>query len=398
LYNVWTECFEWRKCSLGYIYLDNAATTCVSVECAKTAYDAMVSNWGNPSSRHTLGMNAERLVNDVRHAVAAELSARDDEIFFTSGGTESNNLAILGAAYARRRTGKRIITSSVEHSSVLDSAAQLESEGFEVIRISPQSDGSIHIEDIADVLTPDTILLSFMLVNNETGAVTDVAGISRLLRRTKSTALLHCDAVQAFGKLPVNVNTLGCDLLSLSGHKIHAPKGVGALYRRKGVRILPIHFGGSQQGKLRPGTEPVPLIASLGTAVRNLAPVGKRTEHVKMLNDYCREKLLSDSITALADITINSPENSAPHIISFATGCIKSETLLNFFSERGIYVSSGSACSKGRASHVLVSLGLEPHIADSTIRVSFCDSNSTADIDAMTDALQEALKTLIRFR
>jgi len=380
------------------IYLDNAATTRVSDICAKAAYDAMVSHWGNPSSRHTLGMDAEKLVNNARRAVAAELSAREDEIFFTSGGTEANNMALIGAAHARKRSGNRIIISSVEHSSILDTAAQLESEGFEVIRISPQSDGNIHIEDIAANLTADTILLSFMLVNNETGAVTDIAAVSRLLRRTKSTALLHCDAVQAFGKLAVNVNALGCDLLSISGHKIHAPKGVGALYRRKGVRIVPIHFGGSQQDKLRPGTEPVPLIAALGAAVSSISQNSTRLAAAEELNAYCREQLLSEKIQSLAAVTINSPDNAAAHIISFATGCIKSETLLNFFSERHIYVSSGSACAKGKASHVLLSLGLAPHIADSTIRISFCDDNTREDIDSMINALEEALSTLIRFR
>ncbi len=380
------------------IYLDNAATTRVSEASARAAYDTMISHWGNPSSRHTLGMEAEHLVDDARRAVAAELSAREDEIFFTSGGTESNNLALIGAAHAKKRTGRRIIISSVEHSSVLDTAAQLESEGFEIIRISPREDGNIHIDDVAAALTADTILLSFMLVNNETGAVTNIASIARLLKRTKSAALLHCDAVQAFGKLTVNVNSLGCDLLSLSGHKIHAPKGVGALWRRKGVRILPIHYGGSQQDRLRPGTEPVPLIAALGAAVKSLPPQDKRCEHISRLNAYCRERLLSDEIQALAPVVINSPDDAAPHIISFATGCIKSETLLNYFAERKIYVSSGSACSKGRASHVLVSLGLEPHIADSTIRVSFCDDNTTDDIDAMITALREALSSLIRFR
>lgn len=378
------------------IYLDNAATTQVSEESARAAYDAMVSCWGNPSSRHTLGMTAERLVENARHTVAAEIAAQDEEIFFTSGGTEANNLAVIGAARAKQRGGRRVITSAVEHSSVYDAAAQLESEGFEVIRISPREDGNIHIDDIAAALTPDTILLSFMMVNNETGAITDIGAIARLLRRSKSTALFHCDAVQAFGKLPINVQKLGCDLLSLSAHKIHGPKGVGALYRRRGVRILPTHYGGSQQQKLRPGTEPVPLIAALGAAVSALPAQEERLEHISAINSYCRSLLLSDRIQQLAPVVINSPEDAAPHIISFATGCIRSETMLNFFSERGIYVSSGSACAKGKASRVLSELALPARIADTTVRISFCDSTSTADIDAMAAALEEALGSLIR--
>jgi len=383
---------------LNGVYLDNAATTQVCEQSARAAYDAMVSKWGNPSSRHALGIEAEDLVEKTRHSIANELHTRDDEIYFTSGGTEANNLALLGVAAAKKRLGSRIIISSVEHSSVLDTAARLESDGFEIIRISPRSDGNIHIEDIDAAITPQTILLSFMLVNNETGAVTDIAAIARLLKRKKSAALLHCDAVQAFGKLSVNVNTLGCDLLSVSGHKIHAPKGVGALYCKKGVRILPIHFGGSQQNKLRPGTEPVPLIAAMGAAVSALPVQSKRLTKAYELNAYCRSRLLSDEIGKLAEITINSPDNAAPHIISFATNCIKSETLLNFLSERQIYVSSGSACSKGKASHVLLSLGLAPHTADSTIRVSFCDNNTHEDIDNFIFALTDALKTLVRFR
>lgn len=382
---------------MSIVYLDNAATTRVSEGSARAAYDAMTLNWGNPSSRHTFGTDAEKLVNDVRRTVAGELTAREDEIFFTSGGTEANNLALIGAAHARKRTGRRIITSSVEHSSVLDSAAFLESEGFDVVRISPRADGNIHIDDIAAALTDDTILLSFMLVNNETGAVTDISSIARLLKRTKSSALLHCDAVQAFGKLPIGVNSLGCDLLSLSGHKLHAPKGIGALYRRKGVRILPIHFGGSQQEKLRPGTEPVPLIAALGAAVKELPVQKERLQHVQSISSYCREQLLSDKLQKLAPVILNSPVDASPHIISFATGCIRSETLLNFFSERGICVSSGSACAKGHTSHVLSALGLSLRIADSTIRISFCDENTTEDIDTMIAALQDALSVLIRF-
>lgn len=383
---------------MGWVYLDNAATTCVCEESARAAYDAMMSKWGNPSSKHSLGIEAEDLLESSRHIIANEIHSRDDEIYFTSGGTEANNLALLGAAAAKKRTANQIIISSVEHSSVLDAADKLESDGFEIVRISPRADGNIHIEDIDAVLTAQTALLSFMLVNNETGAVTDISAISRLLKRKKSAALLHCDAVQAFGKLSVNVNTLGCDLLSLSGHKIHAPKGVGALYCRKGVRILPIHFGGSQQNKLRPGTEPVSLIAAMGAAVAALPPQAERLSTVQALNAYCRKQLLSEEITELADIVINSPDSAAPHIISFATGCIKSETLLNFLSERQIYVSSGSACSKGKASHVLISLGLDPHIADSTIRVSFCDNNTFDDIDKFILALTDALKTLVRFR
>ncbi|MBQ4312638.1 MAG: aminotransferase class V-fold PLP-dependent enzyme, partial [Clostridia bacterium] len=273
-----------------------------------------------------------------------------------------------------------------------------EAEGFEVIRIAPDMSGKISVSDIAQALNDKTVLLSFMMVNNELGAISPIAEISRLLKRTKSSAVLHCDAVQALGKLPVRVRELGCDLLSMSGHKIHAPKGVGALYCRKGVRIAPITYGGNQQDKLRPGTEPLPSIAAFAEAIRQLPPMSERLTHLSELNAYLRRRLAEDELNKLAPITINSPDDGVPNILSVATGCIKSETLLNFLSERGVYVSSGSACSKGKASHVLLDAGIPAHIADSTIRVSFSNTNTAEDIDALIDGLYDALRRLARFR
>lgn len=377
------------------IYLDNAATTRVSEGCARAAVRVMTEVWGNPSSRHRMGMDAEDILRDARKTVAAELGAREDEIFFTSGGTEANCLAVLGAARGRGRAGSRVIITSVEHASVNESAARLEDEGFEVVRIAPR-DGNINIDDVAAALTDSTVLVSMMLVNNEMGTILPIAEISRLLRRTKSHALLHCDAVQGFGRLPVTVGGLGCDLLTLSGHKIHAPKGVGALYCKKDVqRILrPLLYGGAQQEKLRPGTEPLPSITALAQAVKELPrSQSQRIDRLTALNAFARREL-----SRRAEIIINSPENGAPHILSIATGCIKSETLLNFLSSKGICVSSGSACSKGKKSRVLTEFGLPDHIADSTVRVSFSDDSTEDDVLALCGALDEALSTLARFR
>lgn len=380
---------------MDVIYLDNAATTRVSEGCARVAMHVMTEVWGNPSSRHRMGLDAEDILRDARKTVASELGAREDEIFFTSGGTEANNLALLGGTRGRGRAGSRVVISSVEHPSVDQAAAQLEAEGFEVVRVAPR-DGHLHVEDIAEVLTDSTVLVSVMLVNNELGSVFPVAQISRLLRRNKSRALLHCDAVQAFGRLPVNVTALGCDLLTVSGHKIHAPKGVGALYCRKEIQrnVRSVAYGGSQQDKLRPGTEPLPNIAALAQAVRELPrSQAQRIEPIASLNAFARREL-----SGREGIIINSPEDGAPHILSISTGCIKSETMLNFLSSRGICVSSGSACSKGKKSRVLTEFGLSDHIADSTLRISFTDTSTEDDILALCAALDEGLATLARFR
>ena len=380
---------------MDVIYLDNAATTRVSEGCARAAVRVMTEVWGNPSSRHRMGMEAEDVLRDARKTVASELGAREDEIFFTSGGTEANNLAVLGGARGRGRAGWRVIISSVEHPSVDQAAAQLEAEGFEVVRIAPR-DGNIRVEDVAEALTANTALVSMMLVNNEMGTILPVAQISRLLKRNKSRALLHCDAVQGFGRLPVNVTSLGCDMLTLSGHKIHAPKGVGALYCRKDIQrsVRAILYGGSQQEKYRPGTEPLPNIAALAQAIRELPSTpAQRTGKIAALNALARQELAKRD-----EIIIHSPEDGAPHILSIATGCIKSETLLNFLSSKGICVSSGSACSKGKKSRVLGQFGLPDHIADSTLRISFSDDNIPEDVLALCAALDEALGTLARFK
>lgn len=369
-------------------YLDNSATTRVSKTAADKAYEIMTEIYGNPSSLHLMGMNAEKELELARKRVSAALGATSEELFFTSGGTEANNTALFGAAYAKRRSGKRIVISSVEHSSVLEAAARLEQEGFEVVRIAPQIDGIIHPEDVAEAVNDDTILVSVMLVNNETGAVMPVKDIFEAARDKNDKTICHTDAVQAFGKLDFSPKKLGADLLSVSAHKVHAPKGCGALYIKRRVRIIPRQFGGEQEKKIRPGTEALPLIAAFGAACEEFDVEGNG-ERVAELNGYARQRLLE-----IGEVVINSPENALPYVLNISAGRVRSETMLHFLEEREVFVSSGSACAKGKPSHVLGAMGIDRDRADSALRISFSKLNTKADVDALCEGIAEGLGTL----
>ncbi len=369
-------------------YLDNSATTAVSKAAADTAYRVMTETYGNPSSLHSKGMEAEAELKRARKAVASKLKVSDEEVFFTSGGTEANNLALFGAAYANVRTRKKIIISSVEHSSITEAAKRLETEGFEVERISPRSDGTVHAEDVAAAADKNTALVSIMLVNNETGAVMSVADIFEAVKEKDDKILCHTDAVQAFGKLALKAKALNADLISVSGHKVHAPKGVGALYIKKGVRLVPRQYGGEQEKKLRPGTENLPAIAALGAACDEF-DIDGNYENVSALNAYAKEKLLS-----IDGVELNSPENALPYVLNISAGRVRSETMLHFLEERDVFVSSGSACAKGKPSHVLSVLGLGRERADSALRISFSKHNTKEDIDALCEGIALGLKVL----
>lgn len=369
-------------------YLDNSATTAVSKAAADTAYRVMTETYGNPSSLHSKGMEAEAELKRARKAVASKLKVSDEEVFFTSGGTEANNLALFGAAYANVRTRKKIIISSVEHSSITEAAKRLETEGFEVERISPRSDGTVHAEDVAAAADKNTALVSIMLVNNETGAVMSVADIFEAVKEKDDKILCHTDAVQAFGKLALKAKALNADLISVSGHKVHAPKGVGALYIKKGVRLVPRQYGGEQEKKLRPGTENLPAIAALGAACDEF-DIDGNYENVSALNAYAKEKLLS-----IDGVELNSPENALPYVLNISAGRVRSETMLHFLEERDVFVSSGSACAKGKPSHVLSALGLGRERADSALRISFSKHNTKEDIDALCEGIALGLKVL----
>ena len=369
-------------------YLDNSATTAVSKAAADTAYRVMTEAYGNPSSLHSKGMEAEAELNRARKAVASKLKVSGEEVFFTSGGTEANNLALFGAAYANVRTRKKIIISSVEHSSVTEAAKRLEDEGFEVVRISPRSDGTVHAGDVAAAADTNTALVSVMLVNNETGAVMPVADIFAAVKEKDEKILCHTDAVQAFGKLGIKAKALNADLISVSGHKVHAPKGVGALYIKKGVRLVARQYGGEQEKELRPGTENVPAIAALGAACDEFDIEGNY-EKVLDLNAYAKEKLLP-----IDGVELNSPENALPYVLNISAGRVRSETMLHFLEERDVFVSSGSACAKGKPSHVLSALGLGRERADSALRISFSKHNTKDDIDALCEGIALGLKVL----
>lgn len=371
-------------------YLDNSATTQVYPQVAEKVLQLMTSKYGNPSSLHTKGMEAEEELELARHIIAKSLGAEDEEIYFTSGGTEANNLAVFGSAQALNRRGNKIVTTAVEHSSVFEAVKSLEAQGFQVEYIEPDSKGNFTAEQFRNAIDENTILVSLMAVNNEIGTILPIEEISQIIKEKNSPAILHCDCVQAYCKIPLKPKKWGIDIATVSGHKIHAPKGVGAIFLRKGVRILPQHFGGEQEKKLRSGTEPLPLIAGFGQAVK-IADVSKSYDVVKELNTYARQRL-----SEIQGVVVNSPENALPYILSIAVLGVRSETMLHFLENFEIYVSSGSACAKGKPSHVLQAMKMDRAIADSTLRVSFSADNTKEDIDALCDAIEKGLKTLIR--
>ncbi len=370
-------------------YLDNSATTQVLPAVAQKAVELMVEEFGNPSSLHTRGFQARKLLEEARAQVAGALGAQPEEITFTSGGTESNNLVLFGAAQARRRLGNKIVTTAAEHDSVLNPCRALEQQGFQVVYLKPDSTGRLSEEALAQAIDEKTILVSVMLVNNETGAVFPVEAAGKAIRRKKAPALLHTDAVQGFGKLPFTVKRLGVDLLTLSGHKIHAPKGIGALYVKKGVRVLPRTLGGGQERGLRSGTESVPLICALGEAVKQLPPARETLERVGELNSLLRQHLAQ-----LPQVTIHSPEEGLPYVLNFSAGRVRGETMLHFLAERGVYVSSGSACGRAKPSHVLEAMGLPKEQVESALRVSFSRFSTREDVEALAEGLKLGLETL----
>ena len=376
---------------MSAVYLDNCATTIVCKEAALKAMDAMTVNYGNPSSLHTMGVAAEETLREARAHIASSLSCSPDEIYFTSGGTESNNLAIFGAARALARRGRRIVTTMIEHQSVAEPVNQLEKEGFEVVRLRPGPDGSVSENDIINAVTPDTILISIMFVNNETGSIQPMGAARRAAKTAHSPALIHCDAVQAYGRLRFSPAKLGADLVSLSAHKIHAPKGAGALYIAKGARILTVTLGGGQEKGLRAGTEPVPAVAAFGAAARiAFEGLDEYAGIMMSLKEYCTQ-LLSE----LPFISFNSPLIGAPHILNISVDRIRSETMLHYLASRGIYVSSGSACGRGERSRVLAAQGLLNGRIDSALRISFSRYSTRSDVEALVREIAAGERSLV---
>ena len=371
-------------------YLDNAATTPVREDAAKAAYEAMVNGWGNPSARHELGSKATAQVKLWRQDVAKALGCGEDELIFTSCGTESDNWAIRAAVEINKRKGKHIITTAIEHSAVIEPCKALEKQGYEVTYLQPDRQGNITVEQVEQALREDTVLVSMMLVNNETGAILPVAEVGKLLKRKKSAALFHCDAVQGFLKVEFTPAKLGVDFLALSAHKIHAPKGIGALYVRKGIKLPPMILGGGQENGLRSGTEATAQMAAFAVAAREgKAHLKEHLAHMAELNAYARTEL-TEKVPGLQLLT----EGGAPHILPVSLVGYKSEVIVRFLSDRGVYISSGSACHKGKPSHVYAALKLPKPVQDGVLRVSFSYDTTREDVDGLVTALQEAQKQL----
>lgn len=375
------------------VYLDNSATTrpyrCV---CEKVA-DVMRNNYGNPSSLHRRGIAAEKELKAAKSMIADTLGVRADEIFFTSGGTESNNMAIMGVCDAAR--GRHIISTPVEHPATLNTLGALEDMGYRVSYVPVDSDGRVVLSEFEDMITSDTVLVTAMLVNNEIGSLQPISKMAEILRSKNPNAYLHVDAVQGYCKVPCTAKGLGADLISISGHKIHGPKGVGALYIKKGTRLAPIIFGGGQQGGLRPGTENVPGIAGLGVAAARCHM--KMRDSVPRMNAL-RNRLKNGICANIDNVRVNTPEICAPHILNISFAGVRSEVVLHSLENEGIYVSSGSACSshKKEPSYVLTTIGLDRELIDGSIRFSLSEFTCEEEIDRTVAALSAIIPQLRR--
>ena len=370
-------------------YLDNSATTRVCEEAARAAYEAMTSIYGNPSSTHTKGREAKKLLDTARAQAASAMGCKPTELVFTSCGSESDNWALFSGAEAMKRKGKHIISSAVEHDAIRKMLDELEKQGYEVTRLAPDNTGAISTESVRNALREDTILVSLMLVNNETGAVTDIKSIANMLKKSGSQALLHTDAVQGFMKVPFSAKTLGADMISVSGHKIHAPKGIGALYIRDGLRLKPFIVGGAQENSRRAGTEAMPQIAAFGAACAEAAKdLNGNIQRMSALKGEIIERL-SAEIPELQYI-----KTDAPHILSISLPGWRSEVLMNFLEAREVYVSKSSACKKGARSHVLEAIGMRADVIDGAIRIGLSRFTTEEDIDALCEGLIEARNTL----
>jgi len=374
-------------------YFDNAATTAVFPEVKNIMIKLMDEDYGNPSSLHMKGIEAEKYIKHATAQISKELKCLDKEIIFTSGGTESNNLAIIGSAMAHRRAGKHIITSEIEHASVLSTMDFLSKEGYEISVIGVNSDGKINLEELKNTLRPDTILVSVMYVNNEIGTIQPIEELSKIIKAYNQSILIHVDAVQAFGKIRFSPKKLGVDLLSVSGHKIHGPKGSGVLYIKDKTLIRPIIYGGGQQKSIRSGTENVPAIAGMGLATELMYKDHEnKIEYIKNLKNYFVE-----NITKLENVFNNSGD--APHIASISFVGIRSEVMLHALEDKGIYVSSGSACSsnKPHVSNVLKSINLDKSKLESTLRFSFSEFNTMEQVDYAIEIIEEILPIYRRY-
>ena len=369
------------------IYLDNSATTRPCEACVQTMNELLCSAWANPSSVHSAGMDAAKRLRLARTQVAAALGAQSERVFFTSGGTEADNWAIFSAAQRLGKRGRHIITTAVEHHAVLHPMQKLAAQGFEVTYLQPDSDGFVSAEALRAALRPDTVLVSVMMVNNESGAVMPIGQMARLTHRLSPLALFHTDAVQGFLKVPFRAGSLGADLISISAHKVHGAKGTGALYIRPGLPLPAFVLGGGQEGDFRSGTENIAGICGFGAACAD-TDAAADIAHMAALRDLARS-VLSD----VPDLVLLGRQD-APHIVNLSLPGVRSQGILNCLQSDGIFVSAGSACSKGRRSHVLEAMRLSPAVIDGSVRVSFSRENTKSDVYALRDALIRARSVL----
>ena len=371
------------------IYLDNAATTRVCPEAAEMAYRVMTEQYGNPSSTHARGREAKKLLDAARRELALCLGCQPKELAFTSCGSEADNWALLSGAWAASARGGHVISSMAEHDAVRKSLDELERRGYEVTRLPPDPSGAVPVQAVLDALRPDTVLVSLMLVNNETGAVNDIPGLARALKKAAPKVLLHCDAVQGFLKVPFTVKSLGADMVTISGHKIHAPKGIGALYIRSGLHLRPLILGGSQEDGRRAGTEAMPAICAFGEAARlGRALMAESTERMAGLRQRAASRLLAEN-PGLVVIG-----GGAPHILCVSLPGYRSEVLMSVLESRGISVSKSSACKKGGRSHVLEAMGLPAPVIDGALRLGLSRYTTAEELDAFCLCLREARETL----
>lgn len=379
------------------VYFDNSATTRVLDSVRDVVVKVMTEDYGNPSAKHRKGMEAEQYVRQAASRIAKTLKVKDKEILFTSGGTESNNMALIGTAMANQRAGKHIISTRIEHASVYNPLAFLEQQGFEVTYLSVDSKGHISLEELEASIRPDTILVSVMYVNNEVGAIEPIEEIASLVHGRNPAILLHVDAIQAYGKLVIHPKKQGIDLLSVSAHKFHGPKGVGFLFIDGRVKIHPLLYGGGQQKDLRSGTENVPGIAGMGAAAQEMyTDHQEKVDYITGLKDY-----MIDRMGQLEGVTVNSLKGGqgAPQIVSAGFAGVRSEVLLHALEEKGIYVSSGSACSSNHPaiSGTLKAIGVKKELLDSTLRFSFGLFNTKEEIDYCMEALEGLLPVLRKY-
>ena len=362
-------------------YLDNSATTRCSEGVRDIVVKVMMEDFGNPSSRHDKGMEAEKYLREARMDIAATLKADEKEIYFTSGGTESDNWALIGTAMANKRAGKHIITTAIEHAAVIQPMIYLQEQGFEVSYIPVDRYGRIDLQKFSDAIREDTILVSTMYVNNEIGTLEPIEEIGKIIKEKNPKALWHVDAIQAYGKYRIYPKKLGIDMLSVSGHKIHGPKGSGFLYIKDKTKIHPLLNGGGQQRGMRSGTENVPAIAGLGVAAERIyTGFEEKIDRMYTLREHFIEE-----VTKIPGVHVNghTDRSNAPHIVSVSTEGVRAEVLLHALEDKEIYVSAGSACSSNKpsVSHTLKSIGLKPELLDATIRFSFCVETTEEEID-----------------